>query len=495
MVPNSSALSNAYSITEPCKQSVSGAFLRSAGKVASREDFSGGVPRRTRGLGLSGTDSARLREVSHSVPRKGGFRALAVWALFVLTLVPSSVFAQGTCTPLAQVSYVRNTMTDMYLWYREVPALNRLRFDGPEDYLAAARYRPLDSTFSYITTSAANTAFYSDSEYVGFGFSNVAVANGLRVTQVFPASPASEAGLRRGDLITQIDGRTVAELLASDALDQALGDSSPGVQRELTVVRGDASTRLRLTKRAVVIPTVSDAQVFEVRGRRVGYLLFRNFVQPSLAALDAAFAEFRRAQVTELVLDVRYNGGGLVSVAQHLASLIGGTLTRGQVLSVYSHNDKNTDRNETLRFTDPPQALSLSRLVMITTRASASASELVANALRPFMPVVLIGDRTYGKPVGQYGFEFCSKVLALVSFSLKNADGQGDYFGGLAPTCVAADDLDHELGDPAESSLREALAFIDSGTCASAAAAEARSRPRSSPLPFRGGWRELVGAD
>jgi C-terminal processing protease CtpA/Prc len=178
-----------------------------------------------------------------------------------------------------------------------------------------------------------------------------------------------------------------------------------------------------------------------------------------------AFAELRAKGVTELVLDLRYNGGGLVSVAQHLASLIGGVRTNGQVLSEYFHNDRNAFRNRVLRFEPKAHALALDRLVVITTRSSASASELVINALRPFMPVLVIGDRTYGKPVGQYGITFCDKVLAPVSFTLRNANGEGDYFDGIAPTCSAPDDLERQLGDPQEGSLREALNVITTGHC------------------------------
>jgi hypothetical protein len=109
--------------------------------------------------------------------------------------------------------------------------------------------------------------------------------------------------------------------------------------------------------------------------------------------------------------------------------------------------------------------------------------------------VVLVGDRTYGKPVGQYGLEFCDKVLAPVSFSLTNANGAADYFGGLEPTCVAADDLDRQLGDPAEASLREAFVYIDTGRCSSSAAGRVQGRriPATTPLPGDG-WQQLVNA-
>ena len=415
--------------------------------------------------------------------------------LLAAMLMPATSYAQRSCAPLAQAVYVRDVMEELYLWHREIPRLDVTDFATAEQYLNAARYRPLDSTFSYITTSAANTALYSSSEYVGFGFSNAVGGDDLRVTQVFPAGPAADAGLRRGDRIIEIDGQSVATAIAAGTLSSAIGPAEVGISRELVIDRDGARSRTRLTKRAVTIPTVSLTQVIDVGGRKVGYVFFRNFVEPSVQALDSAFAELREAGVTELVLDVRYNGGGLVSVAQHLADLIGGTLTSGQVFAAYTHNDRNASRNRTLRFASAAQALSLSRVIMITSRASASASELVANSLRPYMPVALIGDRTYGKPVGQYSFTFCEKVLALVSFSLKNANGEADYFDGLPATCQAQDDVARQLGDPLEASLHEALVYIHTGGCSSTASMSTQARPAERASPPADGWQALVGAN
>ena len=160
----------------------------------------------------------------------------------------------------------------------------------------------------------------------------------------------------------------------------------------------------------------------------------------------------------------------------------------------YFHNDRNAFRNKTLRYEQPLNALTLDRLVVITTRSSASASELVINALRPFMPVLVVGDRTYGKPVGQYAIPFCDKVLAPVSFTVRNANGEGDYFDGIAPTCPAPDDLDHGLGDPQEGSLREAIALILTGQCSPSSPAGLAPSRRRFDLPVSNGWQGLVGA-
>ncbi len=416
---------------------------------------------------------------------------------FVWFASPGSAQTTASCTPTGKNLFVRDVMADLYLWYSQIPALDAAQFPSPEAYLEAIRYRPLDSGFSYIADRASTEAFFTSSQYAGFGFSSTLDASlALRVIQVYPASPADEAGLLRGDRILEVNGRSVEELLATGALGAAYGPPEAGVAGELLVQRGADTLRAAMVKRAVTIPTVSHTTVFDVAGRRVGYVFFRNFVEPSFEALAASFDALRAGGARELVLDLRYNGGGLVDVAQFLGSLIGGTRTEGQVFAEYFHNDRNAFRNEILRFDTQPSALQLERLVVITTQASASASELVINALRPFIPVVIVGDRTYGKPVGQYAIPFCDKILAPVSFQLRNANGEGDFFDGLPPTCPAPDDFDAQLGDPAEGSLREALTVIATGSCSAPASTTARSqrlRQRAS-APKATGWDAVLGA-
>ena len=398
------------------------------------------------------------------------------------------------CSRLSQTQFVRDVMNEYYLWYRNIPRLNPANYATPEAYLEAIRYRPLDQTFSYITDLATNEAFYSASQFVGLGFSTQTGNNELRLLQVFPDSPASEAGLNRGDRIISINGETVTDLIATGRIGSAFGASEIGVVVALVFrTRAGEERRAMLTKRVVTIPTVSLTRTFQIDGRTVGYLFFRNFVEPSYAALDAAFAALREAGATELIVDLRYNGGGLVDVAVHLGNLVGGRLTEGRVFAVFRHNDKNTALNETLRFGANAQSLNLSRLFVITTSSSASASELVINSLRSHIPVVVIGESTYGKPVGQYGFNFCDKVLAPVSFSLVNADGQGDYFDGIPPDCAAPDDIEHDLGAGDEASLAEAFTFIRTGACTPPTTTSRTLRARAAPQKAVG-WQSVVNA-
>lgn len=427
-------------------------------------------------------------------------RLLSSLALILALLCPVTASAQtapSNCSTSSQNLYVRDVLNSFYYWYQNLPNVSPASYNSPEAYLDAVRYRPIDNSFSYITSAAANEALYGDSQYVGFGMSTQTTATYLTVLQVFDSSPAVDAGLSRGDRITQINGQSVAAMVAAGTVGTAFGAADIGVASDIVFEKPDGEQRVaRLVKRVVTIPTVSLTRIVEDDGRRIGYLFFRNFVRPSEAALNDAFAALKAAGATELVLDLRYNGGGLVDIATHLASLIGGVRTSGQVMLNYVHNDKaGPTYNKTTRFTNPEHALNLSRLVVITTRSSASASELIINSLRPYMPVAVIGDTTYGKPVGQYGFTFCDKVLAPVSFSIKNVNHEGDYFAGIPATCSAADDSSHQLGDVAEASFAEALTYLRSGGCSARADAASRSLRRAgADRPRESGWQLLLNA-
>ena len=422
--------------------------------------------------------------------------------VFTLALLsPWVAYAQQSprnCSTASQNIFVRSALNEYYYWYQHLPAnVNPVSFNSPEAYLEAVRYRPIDNTYSYITSAAANDAFFSDSQFIGFGFRNETSNTEIRVLQVYDDSPAMEAGLSRGDRITHVNGKAIAQMVGDGTIDNAFGASEIGVTATIDFEKLSGERRqARMMKRLVTIPTVSHTRVVEVDGRRVGYLVFANFVEPSTAALNDAFASLKAANVTELVLDLRYNGGGLVEVAVHLASLIGGSRTAGQVMLNYVHNDIiGPIRNKTTRFTSPEQALNLQRLFVITTGASASASELIINSLRPYMPVILIGDTTYGKPVGQYGIRFCEKILAPVSFSIKNANDEGDFFDGIPPTCEAGDDYLSQLGDSSEASFAEALNYIRSGSCSVRGEATSRVfRALTHLVPRATGWAALVNA-
>jgi carboxyl-terminal processing protease len=433
--------------------------------------------------------------------------ALALLAVIALSCGGSSPTSSTTtggtgsasCTTVGQCTFVRDTLQSFYYWYKELPNPDPATFASPEAYLDAVRYRTLDSTFSYVTSKASSDAFYSDSQFIGFGISTKQTGElEIRLAQVFPGGPAADAGMDRGDTLVALGGRTVADLIRTGDINSVFGPEQIGYSLEFVwrSLHG-GEQRATLSKRLVTIPTVSQTAVLGAGAARVGYIHFRNFVQPSVAALDTAFAQVRDGGATELVLDLRYNGGGLVSVAQHLAGLIAGPPLAGQVFVQFTHNDKQTSRNTAYLFESLAPALGVSRLVVIATRGTASASEAIINGLRPYMDVKVVGDTTYGKPVGQYGFDFCDQVLYPVAFLVTNARNQADYFNGIPADCAADDDVDHALASPDEASLAEALYVVRNGRCSGTAAAQAqvqaRFRARVPELP-RDGWRQTINA-
>ncbi|MEM6639324.1 MAG: S41 family peptidase [Pseudomonadota bacterium] len=382
----------------------------------------------------------------------------------------------NSCSAQGQVDFMFNLMNDIYFWIDEVPPVANVGFTTPEAVLEAFRFQPLD-TFSGLRDRAANDAFFSNSQFIGFGFgTSVTDDNQLRLTQVFGDGAAAAAGLARGDTITAIDGRAVSEILAADELGSAFGPSEEGVAATLDYIDAMGNNlTVQLTKGVVTIETVSRVNTFDVAGRTVGYLSFRTFVEPAFAALDTAIADLAAAGVQSLVLDLRYNGGGLIDVAEQLASQVGGAATVGQIFARRLHNAANSDLNVTTRFNNETTALSVTDVVVITTGATASASELVINALRPFVPVTVVGSNSFGKPVGSYQYEFCDKVAVPTAFESVNANNDGRFFDGFVPDCPAADDLDNPLGDAAEASLAEALFVIENGACSANSRRVARS--------------------
>jgi carboxyl-terminal processing protease len=399
----------------------------------------------------------------------------------------------GDCGIPQQNQAVYDTLQQYYLWYEALPELDPRGFDSPEALLDALVLKPLDR-FSYITTQAAEDALFGASQFVGLGFRSAIRNDELRVADVFEAGPADGAGLVRGSTLLAVDGVPVAELLATPGgFTAALGPAEVGYEVTLQFRNPDGQEfTVAVAKDVVTIPPVSAVRIFVVNGRPTAYLLFRNFVEPSIPALDSAFAELRAAGVTQLIVDLRYNGGGLVSVLEHFANLLGSRIAPGAVFAAYEHNDKNSERDRQFLFaSEPPEAaLQLERLVLITTPATASASEMLVNGMPPYVTTATVGQETFGKPVGQFGFRFCEKVLRPVSFRTVNGLGQGDYFDGIPADCPAGDTLDVAFGQPGEASFDTAVSWLEQGFCPQPVETLAPLRMLTdAPAPERPRWQ------
>jgi len=207
------------------------------------------------------------------------------------------------------------------------------------------------------------------------------------------------------------------------------------------------------------------SDIYNVSGYQTGYLVFDSFLGYSKQELEEVMAYFKAGNIEELIVDLRYNGGGYISLAKEMCEMIMPTETVNKIFYTSKHNNiVGRKYDATTLFSESELNLDLDRVFFITTGNSASASELVINSLDPYMEVLTIGSATHGKPVGMYGFDFKDWYLFPVTVQMYNANGYGDYFDGLIPDCLAEDDLSTDWGDETEASLSQAFYYISNGT-------------------------------
>lgn len=361
-------------------------------------------------------------------------------------------------------------------------------FGSVDALLDELRYQPgsFDRGFTYYATVEEVDQFFSAGEFFGFGFSvGIDAAGDWRLIDVFGGSPADDAGLTRGATILSVDGIPTSSLDLN--AESTFGPSEVGLERTLGVRLLDGTPdTVTLAKRAVDLDPVppSRVRVFDVGGRMVGYIFFRTFIENADDLLRAAMIELQDQAIAlggtgidDLVIDFRYNGGGLVGTAEVLGSLMAGSARQDNntLFFRYEYNDWVTtnygDASDFRYFRGEPAALEgLESVYYITDAGSASASELTISGMAPYMTrSVTVGARTYGKPVGQWGLEYCnnSMVLFVVTFRTVNVDGEADYYTGIPENCTVADDWDHLLGDPEEGRLDAVLDDIEAngGLC------------------------------
>lgn len=406
---------------------------------------------------------------------------------------PTATPVASPCSTGNQIAFADDVLNDWYLFPDLLDnTVNQANFDAVQPFLdarvAPARAQSRDVGFTFATSIADETALINSGSSAGFGvrLSFDQDNNRLFILEAFENAPGFAAGIDRGTEILSIGTNasnleSVESLLTSggpQAVVNALGPSDAGVARVLRFAQADGTVlEETIAKADFSLDPVSDrygALIIEDGGRNVGYLNLRTFIVSDAAAqLRDAFQVFASNNVDELILDFRYNGGGLVSVAETLGDLMGRD-SIGQIFSQTVLREERSNNNATRLFETEMNALQPEALVLIGTRSTASASELVTNAMLPFVDasrVALVGDDTSGKPVGQFAFDLdeCDLRVRAVTFQTLNANDEGDYFTGLASvmpnTCRATDDFTRPLGDPAENSVATALDFLAGRSC------------------------------
>ena len=415
---------------------------------------------------------------------------------------------------LHELFWLRSWMNETYLFFDQVTDRNPNDFTDVDAYFDELVVSPPTDRFSFLQTTEDFETRSSGAPTFGYGAQFAVLNNALprdwRVSFTQAGSPAETGGLTRGARILNIDGvdfingnsQADVDTIVAGLFPESIGESHvfelrypDGSEREITI----SSTSL-------AIEPVNVVDVIPQGNRNVGYLHFNSFgPRTGEAQLIEAFETFENAQIDDLVLDLRYNGGGLLFLSAQLGYMIAGSQSSNRVFYEQEFNNRDPGRNpisgervspilfqdETIGFTDDVEpgrdlpTVSLNRVFVLTTDRSCSASEAVMNGLIGIgVDAIQIGTRTCGKATGQFPTDNCGTTFVPLHFRGVNAVGFGDYDGGFAPGemtgsagpiingCPVNDDLSNPLGDPNEAQFAAALNFAETGTCNASASAK-----------------------
>lgn len=425
----------------------------------------------------------------------------------------------GTSTD--ENNWLRSWSHDLYLWYDEIEDVNPNDFETP-DYFRLMR--------SFALTPSGNFKdqfhFTVDSEVwrqqsqsgvtggYGITFSLVSPSPPRRivVAVVEPGSQAQTLGIQRGDEVIEVNGMDAVSASGGSSVDDLNAALFPpeGTPHDFVFERLDGTElAVTMTSSLVALTPVQNVQIIDTATGPVGYLSFHRHVAPAEALLIDAMTSLRDEDISDLVLDMRYNSGGFLDIANQTAAMIAGARAEGQTFDTMRFNDKHEDFNPVtglpLRPTPfhfsaagfsatagtPLPRLNLDRVFILSGSRTCSASEAVINGLSGIgVEVILIGETTCGKPYGFYAFDNCGTSYFSIQFRGENAMGFGDYPDGFSPAntpevegvplpgCVVADDFTQALGNSNEAQLAAALQYRDSGTCPMVASASDNRRQR-----------------
>jgi len=395
------------------------------------------------------------------------------------TATVDDVLAAITTAPLDIRQEMFDFIEDEYLWYADLPSvdLNNERYADLRTLMEDLRKVPEDR-FSGLANAVSQTQRFQQGISGTFGFRYTIRSQeplDIRITSVDDFGTVAIAGIQRGDRVLAIDGQFVETLDASGFSQILFADQSLGVQHMLLIRHPDGSeAEYQITRTEHALSPIRRQQVFTnpVSGRRVGYVQVEEFILRTAEQLPQLRAGFVNEGLDDLILDLRYNGGGFVSVSRDLASSIYGQGQSGDVYTVLRYNDKNRRNDITFPYLQFDNALTtLQRVFVLTTGSTCSASEEVINGLTPFMEVITIGATTCGKP---YASTQTVLIPGLVNMNILdarsvNANGEGDFYDGLPADCEVQDDPVLPFTDPNESLIAAALFYTENDRCANTA--------------------------
>lgn len=394
--------------------------------------------------------------------------------------------------------------TDLDALQTEVNKLSQYAINpttqGPYEYYFR---NPGEAKYSFIDEGETSTRLSAVTGDFGFApFYNPYDNNDLRIKYVYAGSPADLAKIKRGYRIKSINGRTALNGTVAANVNFVVNAYSESSSITMQLQRPDSSlfTVTLNTATYKINPVIKHREFNLGAGKKVGYIVFNSFVSLKSAqdTLSNVFQSFAADGVTDLVVDLRYNGGGYVETAEYLSNLIAPSSATNTVMYTAYYNSiltgdkevlldkqwRRDDNNQpynygqidysvsgnTFRFNKQGN-LNVARVYFLVTEATASASELTINNLRAVsgLNVQLIGSTTYGKPVGFFDIDINKYEMFIPEFETKNGNNEGGYYSGMTPAATgypgkyAVDDLTKDFGDSTEYLLSEALKNVKLG--------------------------------
>jgi len=372
---------------------------------------------------------------------------------------------------------IYQTMKEWYFWNSQIPEnMDVTSFPTYNELLSSLIFEPLDR-WSYLTNREAfDRSFTGQNAGYGFGF-GIGENGNLYLSFVYKEAPAGKDGWQRGWEIISVNGRPVSEYRVGNGYNFQLGANTPGIQNSFTLRLPNGSTTTRsLAKADYQSNSVLHTEIFNIDGKNVGYWAYNGFqatrgqTPTKSLEVDEALKFFEEGNIKELILDLRYNGGGSVDVAEQLMNALIPSVHSGKLMYTNALNSDKSNLNESLNFSKRGN-LEIGKIVFITSRGSASASELIINCLEPYMDIALVGANTYGKPVGSFPLSRYNTALSTndvelvpITFAIANANGKAEYYDGFPVDILVNDDISRNWGDPDESRLRAALNYLQFGS-------------------------------
>ena len=380
-------------------------------------------------------------------------------------------------------TWIYQTMNYYYLWSSNMPKISSTNLnDRPmnyfytilNDYGNTDRFSWIDSSSTNLTNQLNGINTVLGIKYSVFYVDNAQVNLAFVIAYVLKGSPAEKAGLKRGDIILKVDDQNITmsnygSILQNQTLKLGMGTYTAGVFS----TNGIANT---ITKIEMQTNPILKDTVIKWGGRKVGYMAYIQFLSSYDDSLRAVFGRFKNTGIDELVIDLRYNGGGYVTSSDLLTDLIVKDLAGkvDKIMNKKVYNDTYTaELNKTYGSSafntnfkmEANNISTLNRVFILTANGTASASELVINNLKPFMDVILVGEHTYGKNVGSFTLTDSknrwSYGLQPITFKIANSLNESNYGtkDGFLPNVTVVDNVlpFKQLGDPYETVLYKAL--------------------------------------